>query len=113
MLYQSAGHGANFYNEHRYHHYKKDDDDSRNGLLPNDEPDHDHVFKPLWRAFFTPSPAVQSLLDQERVKLQLTTDHYVAVHIRSQYHNYNSDLQIRTLVRHAMNGFATQPKCVG
>jgi hypothetical protein len=99
MLYQSAGHGANFYNEHRYHHYKSDDS---NGS-PNDEPDHDHVFKPLWKAFFTPSPAVQALLDREREALQLTTDHYVAVHIRSQYHNYLSDLQIRTLVRHAMN----------
>jgi hypothetical protein len=101
MLYQSAGHGANFYNEHRYHQYKNND--RNDGSPPSDEPDHDHVLKPLWRAFFAPSPAVQSLLDRERQALHLTTDHYVAVHIRSQYQNYNSDLQIRTLVRHAMN----------
>jgi hypothetical protein len=121
MLYQSAGHGAYFYNEHRYHHYRSDNDgesdsdSNSNGLLSsspppppprNDdepEPDHDHVFRPLWRAFFTPSPAVQAILDRERQALRLTTDQYVAVHIRSQYQNYNSDLQIRTMVRHAMN----------
>lgn len=107
MMYQSAGHGANFYNEHRYHHYKSNDiNNPNNGNdigSPNDEPDHDHVFAPLWKAFFTPSPAVQGLLDRERQALNLTTDHYVGVHIRSQYQNYNSDIQIRTLVRHALN----------
>jgi hypothetical protein len=101
MLYQSAGHGANFYNEHRYHHYKSDNTPTND----NDEPDHDHVFAPLWKAFFTPSPAVQSLLYEQRQALHLTTPNttYVAVHIRSQYHNYNGDIQLRTLVRNAMN----------
>jgi hypothetical protein len=89
MLYQSAGHGAAFYNQHR--------------LSPELEPDYDHVFRPCWQAFFTPSPAVQSHMDQQMEALHLQPNNYVAVHIRSQYHNYNGDISLRTLVRNAMN----------
>jgi len=87
MLYQSHGHGAEQYNQ----------------LKSPNEPTYEQVFRDIWKAFFIPSLPIQTRIQQCMQVLHLKSNDYVAVHIRSRYHSYNNDQQLRTLVRHALN----------
>lgn len=65
---KSSSHGASFYNEEN----------------PSESP-FAAIFGTLWAAFFKPSPAIQSLIDQNMKELGLTPRDYIAGHLRQKY----------------------------
>jgi hypothetical protein len=56
-----------------------------NSLLSPNEPTFEEVYHDVWRIFFTPAPAVRSMLEHEMQEMGLVPGDYSAAHLRLLY----------------------------
>jgi len=84
MRYQSTDHGRGYYDDHR----------------TKNEPGFEQVYSKVWSSLFRPAPNVQKLIDESKETLQLESNNYNSLHMRSIYYKDKSDKQSR--VEHAV-----------
>jgi hypothetical protein len=103
--YQSQLHGADLYDQFRNRtelFQWKDATQGRTALHQN-EPSFERVYSALWKAFFQPSPRVQSKIDAALRDMHLMPNDYVAAHIRALYQQEAGPKKTAFVARNAMH----------
>lgn len=79
VKFQSHDHGSVYY------------DTFRESL---DEPNYETVFHSMWRIFFTPAPALTSIIEATLTKVELVPGQYTSAHVRALYATDKREFQL-------------------
>lgn len=110
IRFQTHEHGRNEYNNMRVQYPYIDPETNQTvqpiNLAKTDdevEASYEEIFRDVWYSCFVPVPAIQHRIAEQMNKLGLYRNQYMAIHIRSRYHNEARGPRLRNLCRNAVH----------